>query len=425
MKDQIEAYFDRLWPICRSITGNGLRESFSILSELIPFQLSEIPTNTNVLDWTIPEEWNIEEAFIIDPLGNRIVDVKENNLHIVNYSIPFEGIVEWDELVNHLHYKEDLPDAIPYVTSYYKRKWGFCLSYNQYKNLQKSGEYKVVIKSTLTQGSLTFGDILLKGNSQKEIMFSSYLCHPSMANNELSGPLTLAFLYRELSKRENLKYSYRFILAPETIGALAYLSENGEHLKENLLAGMVLTCCGDRAHLAIKKGREENTIANRLIIAALKNQFSTLRVDEFEPYGSDERQFCSPGFNLPVTTLYRSKYSEYKEYHTSLDNKEFICFEAMQENVTSLLKVIDDIENSQIYCRTNPYGEPNMGKRNLYEDLGVNANHSERLHLRMLLLNYCDGKHELDYLIDKFNLSKQIVEQEIEKLLSANLIKAC
>jgi aminopeptidase-like protein len=419
---KINKYFDKLWPICRSITGNGLRASFHILQEIIPLQLHEISTGTSVLDWKIPNEWNIEEAFITDENGNKIIDFKKNNLHVVNYAIPIDKVISFEELLPHLYYKEELPDAIPYVTSYYKEKWGFCLSYRQFLELDKSAKYHVCIKSTLKPGSLTYGDLVIKGKSKKEILFTSYLCHPSMANNELSGPLTVAFLYNELSKRKNLKYTYRFVIAPETIGSIVYLDKNGDYLKENLLAGYVLTCCGDKGTISYKHSRRINSLADSWFKRTAKILNTNVRYYDFDPLGSDERQYCSPGYNLPVGSFMRTKYHEFKEYHTSLDNKSFISFEALNENIHFLNHLIDTIEKSSIYIRTNPYGEPNLGKRGLYDDLANKQNMPELLTMRMRLLNFCDGEKDIVSFSEVFGYNIELVNDELNRLKLANLI---
>jgi aminopeptidase-like protein len=418
----IESYFDRLWPICRSITGTGLRDSFHILQEIVPLSLTEVPTGTKVLDWEVPNEWSISEAYLEDEEGNRIIDFASNNLHVVNYSAPVNEIISGEELKKRLYVKEELPEAIPYVTSYYSEKWGFCMSQNQYQTIDFSKKFKAVIKSSLKPGSLTYGETVIQGQSKKEIVFTSYLCHPSMANNELSGPLTLAFLYQALSRIENLYYSYRFILAPETIGSIAYLENNGDVLKENTIAGYVLTCCGDAAPLKMKKSRRGNTLAEWVTQSVLSSNHS-FRVDDFDVDGSDERQYCSPGFDLPMVSLYRSKYSEYKEYHTSLDNKDLFSFEAIEENVSSLLEMIEKYESLQLYKRTNPFGEPQLGKRGLYEDLATKSSHSDALKMRMRLLNYCDGLNSLEQFAEKYNYELCEVKEEAETLAKGGLIE--
>ena len=366
MKDELEHYFDRLWPICRSISGNGLRESFGILKEVIPLKTYEIPTGTKVFDWTIPKEWNIDDAYIISPDGKKICDFKKNNLHVVNYSIPVDKEVDYEELFKHLHTLNNQPNAIPYITSYYKETWGFCISKKELDKLPKKGKYRVFIKSSLENGSITYGDLVLPGNSKKEILFSTYLCHPSMANNELSGPLCLAFLYQKIKKLKNRKYTFRFIIAPETIGTIAYLSKYGMDLKNNLLAGYVMTCCGDNAPFIYKRSKNENSLTDRLAHHVLKHQKLKYKSIPFSVGGSDERQYCSPGFNMPVGSLTRSIYQSYKEYHTSLDNKDFISFSSMTETIDLYFSFIKALELNDYYLNTNLFCEPQLSKRGLY-----------------------------------------------------------
>ena len=365
MKDELEHYFDRLWPICRSISGNGLRESFGILKEVIPLKTYEIPTGTKVFDWTIPKEWNIDDAYIISPDGKKYVTLK-NNLHVVNYSIPVDKEVDYEELFKHLHTLNNQPNAIPYITSYYKETWGFCISKKELDKLPKKGKYRVFIKSSLENGSITYGDLVLPGNSKKEILFSTYLCHPSMANNELSGPLCLAFLYQKIKKLKNRKYTFRFIIAPETIGTIAYLSKYGMDLKNNLLAGYVMTCCGDNAPFIYKRSKNENSLTDRLAHHVLKHQKLKYKSIPFSVGGSDERQYCSPGFNMPVGSLTRSIYQSYKEYHTSLDNKDFISFSSMTETIDLYFSFIKALELNDYYLNTNLFCEPQLSKRGLY-----------------------------------------------------------
>ena len=418
----IEQLFDELWPICRSITGDGLRESFNILQKIIPLKLHEVPSGTQVFDWTVPEEWNINEAYIITPDGEKIADFKVNNLHVVNYSIPVDKELTFEELDTHLYYKEDLPQAVPYITSYYKKRWGFCLKYDTYKDLPRDGIYRVKIDSSLQKGSLTYGDLLLPGELEEEILFSSYLCHPSMANNELSGPITLAFLYHELKKIKNRKYSIRFVIAPETIGAICYLQNNKEELLNKVKAGFVLTCCGDNGSITYKKTRREQSITDRITEHVLGNSDQNFDTLPFDPLGSDERQYSSPGFNLSVGVMMRTPFSKYPQYHTSLDNKSLMNFDKMVD----LIKVIGDIVKSfdlnAPYVNQIKYGEPFLGKRNLFEDLSTKLSHSDLITLRMRLLNYLDGERDLLSICDKYGYSILDVENEIDQLLKNRLI---
>ncbi len=423
MAFKLEDYFDKLWPICRSITGNGLRESLQIINEIVPLELTEVPTGTEVFDWTIPKEWNINNAYIIAPDGKKIADFKTNNLHIVNYSCPLSTELSFEDLKKHLHYIEALPDAIPYITSYYKETWGFCLTYNEYKTLPTEGLYKIVIDSSLTQGSLTYGECVLKGNTEQEVLFSTYLCHPSMANNELSGPLVQAFLYQKIAALPNRKYTYRFLFAPETVGVIAYLHKNGLHLKDKLVAGYVLTCCGDKGDFIYKKSKQVNSLADKIAEHVLKNQSLNYEIIPFSVGGSDERQYCSPGFNLPVGSLTRSMYQRYKEYHTSLDNKNFISFDAMEQTIEMYFNCVKALELNNIYENTIPYCEPQLGKRDLYPS-SVNPLDSRKLiHDRMHFLTYADGENTLLEIADLKNISINDLEIHIKPLFEKGIIK--
>jgi aminopeptidase-like protein len=420
--EEIESYFDRLWPICRSITGNGLRQSLKIIQELVPLELHEVPTGTNVFDWTIPKEWNITEAYIVTPEGKRIADMHVNNLHIVNYSIPVNAEISFDELKKHLHYIEEMTDSIPYITSYYKETWGFCLSYNEFKKLNDQGIYKVVINSSLTEGSLTYGECVLKGEAEEEILFSTYLCHPSMANNELSGPLVQAFLYKKIAALPKRKYSYRFVFAPETIGVIAFLQKTGMYLKEKLLAGYVLTCCGDSGNFVYKQTKNPDSVTDKISHHVLKHQSIPYEVIPFSVGGSDERQYCSPGFNLPVGSLTRSMYQRYKEYHTSLDNKSFISFEAMKKTILVYFKFIEAFELNGIYTNTMPYCEPQLGKRGLYPSSVAPTDQRAALHRMMHLITWCDGSHDVLTIAEKRKESISEYKEILEKLEAQSVL---
>ncbi|MBM3428164.1 MAG: DUF4910 domain-containing protein [Bacteroidetes bacterium] len=420
---EIEKYFDRLWPICRSISGNGLRSSFHILQELIPLELIEYPTGKEVFDWTIPNEWNISDAYILTPDGEKICDFKKNNLHIVNYSIPFEGEVEWAELSQRFFTIENQPDAIPYITSYYKETWGFCIDHNTLQRLPKTGIYKVVIQSQLAPGSVTVGHCILPGESQQEIVLSTYLCHPSMANNELSGPLCMAFLYQQLAAMPHRKYTYRFIMAPETIGVIAYLSDFGSHMKNNILAGYVMTCCGDEAPYVFKQSKHATGLVERATAHYLKHAQLPHQVIPFAVGGSDERQYCSPGFNLPMGSITRSMYHRYSQYHTSLDNKEFISFKAMTDTITTYLSCCLVMENNVTPTCLVPYGEPRMGKRNLLPS-SIEPNDKRRQDIdRMFhLISWSDGTLDLLEIAEKRNESLLLYLPILQKLVDEKLI---
>jgi aminopeptidase-like protein len=418
----IELYFDKLWPICRSITGNGLRESFKVLSDLIPLKLTEVPSGTAVFDWVVPNEWNINDAYIITPEGKKICDFKINNLHVVNYSTPVNQEIGYEELIKHLYTLERLPDAIPYITSYYKEKWGFCLSKKEFDALPKTGSYKVLIDSELKPGSLTYGECILKGDTRDEVLFSSYLCHPSMANNELSGPLVLSFLYKQIAAMPNRRYTYRFVIAPETIGTIAFLSDRKDDVLKNVKAGYVVTCCGTDKPFVFKKSRQENSLADEVALHALKHSGEGYSAIAFDPLGSDERQYCSPGFNLPVASLMRSKYHDYPEYHTSLDNKQLISFDAMSQTVEMYFSIVRALELNKCYQNTIRFCEPNMGKRGLYEDLSGALTMPQQLSTRMRLINYMDGKTSLLAFCERYDLNLLDLQHEIELLIQKGVL---
>lgn len=422
---EIETYFDRLWPILRSITGEGVRQTHDILSEIVKLERTEISSGTQVFDWTIPKEWKVNEAYIIDPNGKRILDVKENNLHLVNYSIPFRGILSKSELGGHLYSLPDKPTAIPYVTSYYSPRWGFCLS-QQERDKLPDGNYQVVVDTELFEGSLTLSEAVLQGESQDEVLISTYTCHPSLASNELSGPLVTAFLYKELARLEHRRLTYRFVFLPETIGAITYLHLRGEHLKKHLVAGYVVTCIGDAGNFTYKRSRQSSigptlALVDRAAEHVLKHSERAYKVLDFSPLGSDERQYCSPGFNLPVGSLMRSQYGTYPEYHTSLDNKDFVSFEAMAESVQMYLSVMKTLEQNRIYKNLFPHGEPQLGKRGLYETLGRNTI-PELSSAVFWLLNYADGEHDLLDIAEKSDYSVELLDKAAKACLEAKII---
>jgi aminopeptidase-like protein len=390
---QIEALFDRLWPLLRSLTGEGVRTTHDILSEYVPLQRIEVPSGTRVFDWVIPKEWNVREAYLIAPDGRRIFDVADNNLRLVNYSIPFRGKLSRAALDGHLHSRRDMPDAIPYVTSYYQPRWGFCLSETERQALP-DGNYEVVVDTELSEGALTISEAVLPGMESDEVLISTYTCHPSLANNELSGPLVAAFLYRRLAAWPERRLTYRFVFAPETIGAIAYLSMRGDHLREHLVAGYVATCTGLDTHFTYKRSRRGDSLSDRAAEHALNHLGFEHKVHDFAPTGSDERQYCSPGFDLPVGSLMRGAYSEYKEYHTSLDNKALIDFDSLRGSVDTYEAVCSALDRNVTFENLSPYGEPQLGRRGLYPTLGA-ADQSRHVEALMWVLNLSDGTNDL------------------------------
>jgi aminopeptidase-like protein len=423
MEKELEKYFDALWPICRSITGNGLRNSFKILQEIISFELIEVPTNTSVLDWKVPKEWNINDAYIITPQGNKICEFKVNNLHLINYSMPVNMSLTFEELLPYLHTLPNKPNAIPYLTSYYKETWGFCLTHNEFLQLPKEGNYQVVIDSSLQDGALTYGQYILKGSSEEEILFSSYLCHPSMANNELSGPLALAFLYQELSKMENRYYTYRFVLAPETIGIVAFLAQHGEKLKSKIKAGYVLTCCGDAGNITYQLSKRTDTIADQMMQHFLKTKYTNFSVRDFRVGGSDERQYCSPGFNFPVGTIMRTPYKIYPEYHTSLDNKSIMDFSALKEIIMLLVDVCKGMEMNMPIEPEHLYGEPMLGKRNLYPEKGGAGIMSEDLMFLLSMITMSEIQHTPLEIANRLDANILDLEKSLRIALREGLVK--
>lgn len=421
-ENNMEAYFDRLWPICRSITGNGLRESLRIISELIPLQLTEIPSGTKVFDWEVPKEWNVTDAYIITPDGKRICEFSKNNLHLVNYSIPVDGEFTFEELDKHLFSIAEMPDAIPYLTSYYKETWGFCISHSERIQLPKTGKYKVKIETSLTKGSLTYGECVLKGETDEEILFSTYVCHPSMANNELSGPLVTAFLYQKLAALPRRRFTYRFVFAPETIGVIAFLSKEGMRLKEKLAAGYVVTCVGDTGNYTYKRSKDFSRNVDTVVEHYLKFSNKPHTVIDFAIGGSDERQYCSPGFNLPVGSLMRTMYQRFKEYHTSLDNKSFISFSAMKETVETYFDIARLHELNRKYVSAVQYCEPQLGKRGLYPDVGGQKSRADALSMRLHLLSWADGKNNLITIAERFGKPALEFEETIRVLIEHQLL---
>ncbi len=383
----------RLWPINRSITGEGVRQTLSILGEYFPeLHMHEIPSGTKCFDWTVPPEWRVREAWIKDASGKKIVDFAVNNLHLVGYSIPVNISLPLEELQHHLYSLPEQPDAIPYVTSYYSKRWGFCIAQNERDRLQP-GQYKIHIDSELFVGSLTYGELYLPGQIKSEILLSTYICHPSMANNELSGPCVTTWLGRWLKELPQRKYSYRILFLPETIGAICYLSKNIDALRSKLIAGFVLTCLGDDRAYSYLPSREGDTIADKVAKHVLYHIDPNYKRYTYLDRGSDERQYCSPGVDLPVCSVMRSKYGAYPEYHTSLDDLEFVTATGLDGGFNVYKYIIICIEEDCVPI-TNTLGEPQLGKRGLYPTLSTLA--SGAIVRDMLnLIAYADGKRSL------------------------------
>ena len=411
-----------LFPICRSITGNGVRESFNILNKHLdkPFELFEVSSGTKVLDWTVPNEWNIEEAYIEDESGSRIVDFKENNLRVVGYSVPIDATLTLDELKEHIYTLPDQPDAIPYTTSYYKERWGFCMTDNELKALS-DGKYHAVIKSTLEPGNLTYGELLIPGESEEEIFFSSYLCHPSMANNECSGPALIVSLANYILAMKNRKYSYRFVIAPETIGAITYIDKNIDTLKKNVIAAFNVTCVGDDRTYSIVHSRYGNTLADKVLTTVLKSHYPEYKDYSYIKRGSDERQYQAPGIDIPMVCFSRSKYHEYPEYHTSLDTLDIISKDGLGGSLDVMVKCIEALEANRKYTVTT-FGEPQLGKRGLVPTMSTKETMKESWAMKDVLA-YADGTNDLFDLSEVTGQSVELVMKVVEKLVDAGLLK--
>lgn len=429
---EMDTLFDELFPILRSITGEGFRQSLKILQKYIPLEIEGIDSNSKVYDWTVPKEWVIRDAWIKDTMGNTIIDIKINNLHVINYSEPINKVLELEELKKNIYTIPDKPDAIPYVISYYKERWGFCMSHNQLKSL-KNGKYHVYIDSEKKSGVLNYGHAILPGKSQKEIVITSYLCHPSMANNELSGPIVATYLYKRLLNWKEREFTYRFVFHPETIGSIVYLYRYGTYLKQNMYSGAVLTCLGGaNLPLNYKESRNQSNPLNSLINFLQKEKEINIR--KFTPLnGSDERQYCSPGFDLPMGQFSRMIYGQYPGYHNSLDTKEVMTIEALQQSVNEIEEILKMQELNGYYKNQKPFGEPQLGKYGLYPDLNAPTNWGmsnnklldgrQLLNELLMLLNYSDGNHTLLDIVKKQQYPFRDYEIVIKKLKDNNLLK--
>lgn len=410
-----------LFPICRSLTGNGVRETLSYIREIVPgMTLHEIPSGTQAFDWTVPDEWNIRRAYIEDETGARIVDFADSNLHAVGYSIPVDEWMTLAELQPYLHSLPEQPDAIPYITSYYVKRWGFCISHSQREKL-KEGRYHAVIDSTLEPGSLTYGEVLIEGREESEILLSTYVCHPSMANNELSGPVVTAALARWIVGLENRRYSYRIVFVPETIGSIVYISRHLEELRRNTVAGYVLTCIGDDRAYSLLRSRHGNTLADRAGKLVL-NDHAPDHVDySYLDRGSDERQYCSPGVDLPVASIMRTKYQSYPEYHTSLDDLTLVTPSGLDGGYNAVKWVIELLEANRVYRAVHPC-EPQLGRRGLYPTLSTRGA-GNTVRSMTNFLSYADGTLDLIGIADKIGISAAEAIQVADRLLAAGLVE--
>jgi len=412
----------RLFKINRSITGDGVRQTLTILQEFMPeLSINEVPTGTTVFDWTIPKEWKVNDAYIITPGGKKICSFKDNNLHLVGYSTPIHAKLNLSELQNNLYSLPDQPTAIPYVTSYYKEHWGFCLSQHQRDSLEE-GVYEVFIDSKLFDGSLSYGELFIKGQSDKEIFISTYVCHPSMANNELSGPAVTTFIAKYLLNKINKRYSYRFVFIPETIGSIAYLSKNIKRLKSKVFAGFNITCVGDNRSYSYVPSRNGNTISDLVAKHVLKHTDPAYKAYEWKDRGSDERQYCSPGVDLPIASIMRTKYGMYEEYHTSMDDLvNVVTPDGLQGGYNIIKLAIESLENNK-YPKVNVFCEPQLGKRGMYPTISTKTSSIE-VSLMMDIISYSDGNKSLIEIAELCKVPIWQLYPIIEQLINCNLLK--
>ena len=441
IKEEMFSLMQELFPICRSITGNGVRKTLERIKKDIPLSKFEIPTGTQVFDWTIPKEWNIVDAYVSDLSGKKIIDFQKSNLHVVNYSIPIKKQISLNELKKHIFSNPEKPDYIPYVTSYYNETWGFCLEHSELIKM-KDKKYDVIIESKLENGFLTYGEFFIKGESENEILISTYICHPSMCNDNLSGVVVATALAKYL-KNLKLKYSIRFLFIPETIGAISWLYLNQNKIK-NIKHGLVLTCLGDSGHFTYKKSRKGDAEIDETVVKILKESKKKFEVVEFFPWGSDERQFCSPGFNLPVGSLIRTMYDKFPEYHTSGDNLDFMNKNSLKESFEKYFLIISELEKNfgikkihvnekkekirsdkeSYFLATNPKCEPQLGKYNLYKNFGGQYEESKKELKNAIfwILNYSDGIHSLEDIARKSKLDLDLIKKTSSLLESKKLI---
>jgi aminopeptidase-like protein len=425
----MHAFATGLYPICRSITGDGLRATLRRIQQEIPIAIHEVPSGTQVLDWTIPDEWNIRDAWIKNSRGERVVDFQKHNLHVMNYSVPVRAKMALAELRAKLHTLPAHPEWIPYRTSYYKRDWGFCLAQSQLDRFA-DGEYEVCIDSTLAPGALPYGELLVPGETEREFLISAHCCHPSLANDNLSGIAVAVALAKQLSRRR-MRFSFRFLFAPGTIGAITWLARNETNV-HRIKAGLVLTCVGNEAPFTFKRSRDGAALIDGAVESALKESGTSQRIIDFSPIGYDERQFCSPGFNLPVGCLMRSQHGTFPEYHTSADNLDFITPEALDDTLSLIERVIAKLESGtrtvrlarnsprssgRRFINLKPKGEPQLGRYGVYEAL------NNDITAALWVLNFSDGAHSLDDIANRSGLAFDSINKAADVLASLGLIK--
>lgn len=417
---EIYALMQKLYPICRSLTGAGQRQTLGILREIIDLEVHEVASGTQVFDWTVPREWNIREAYIKDAAGRKIVDFARSNLHVVGYSAPVHRLMALDDLKPHLFSLPDHPDWIPYRTSYYREDWGFCLSHRQLLAL-RDGEYEVHIDSSLRDGSLTYGEYVVAGERSEEILISCHICHPSLANDNLSGIAVAALLARQLGSAPQ-RYTYRFLFTPGTIGSITWLCRNENRVK-SIRAGLVLACLGDGGRFTFKKSRRGDSLIDHAVPQALHDAGAEFTSVEFSPFGYDERQFCSPGFNLPVGCLMRTPHGCFPEYHTSADDLDFVRPDHLAESLSRCREILHVLDRDRVMINLSPKGEPQLGKRGLYGSLGGATGGREREIAYLWVLNMSDGASSLLDIAARSGLTFTAVESAARDLEQHGLLK--
>jgi len=420
--NEIHNLAKKLWKINRSITGEGVRRTLEIIQNdyLQNLVIHSIPSGTKVFDWSVPMEWHVNEAYIITPDGEKICDFSVNNLHLIGYSISFRGRIGLDELQKKLYSLPEQPNAIPYITSYYERRWGFCLTQKQ-RDVLVDGEYEVVIDSKHFAGQLNYGELILPGKTDQEIFLSTYVCHPSIANNELSGPTVATYLAKWLSDTKERYYTYRFVFIPETIGSITYLSKNYTHLKKKVIAGFNISCVGDDRSYSYLPSRNGNTISDKVAKHVLKWIEPNYKIYSWLDRGSDERQYCAPGIDLPIASILRSKYGQYPEYHTSLDDLDNVVTpKGLDGGYWALRRALELIEKNKFY-KTKFFCEPQMSKRGLYPGLST-KNKAQQVREIMNILSFCDGEHSLLDIAEKINVPAWQLYEIVEKLILEDLI---
>lgn len=416
---EMHAFIGRMYPICRSITGNGFRETLSLIGRHIPLEIHEVPTGTPVFDWTVPKEWNIRDAYVKDSDGNRVIDFRKSNLHVVNYSTPVRATMTLAELRDHLFTIPEQPDWIPYRTSYYQEAWGFCLSHNDMLKM-KDGRYEVRIDSSLEPGHLTYGECLLPGEEESEVLISCHACHPSLCNDNLSSVAVTTFLAGHLGARPR-RYSYRFLFIPGTIGSIAWLSLN-EPAVSRIRHGLVAACTGDPGRITYKKSRRGNAEIDRAVAHVLRHCGQDYEIMDFIPYGYDERQYGSPGFDLPVGCLMRTPHGRYPEYHTSADDLDFVRSEFLADSHAKYLAVLEILEHNRAYLNLNPKCEPQLGRRGLYRLMGGNRETAFDQMSMLWVLNLSDGRHSLLDIADKSGIEFTMIRNAAVALLEKGLL---